>query len=217
LPVTQNTYKLTKEVVKDENGNVERTSTFTYNQLNQLTRVARVFPSDTNTYTLDFTYDLFGNLSTKLANNTNLTTYGYSNGLITTSTHTSYNENFLNTYTYNSLGQMVNKNLTADGDSVDSESYTYNNDGNIATSQNDMGSIMEYGYDNKNNVKKLLFTEAYCKIEKYGNNNMTYRRVVGESLGWYLTYEYNENNYPTKVFGFDYGTLISTKEYTYNW
>ena len=124
--------------------------------------------------------------------------YEYSGDLIVKSTATNENNTYVTLYTYNSLNEMIKlEGLAADGSVSREEKFEYLN-GNMVKKMFKLsnGSYHTYTYefDNKNNPYQTAFVPANLKIDFFrGPNNLTNRD------GSILTYEYNDQNFPTKV------------------
>jgi len=135
--------------------------------------------------------------------------YSYTNGLITTET---YEGGSATHYFYNNTNQLVRIYYDIPAGSY-SLYLTYDSNENVVNLIRDSEIVDSFEYDNKPNPYRLLFPDAYSKINRIGNNNATFRKDSERVT----TYEYNYNNYPTKgVQRIDVVGAVKIKEFFYN-
>ena len=134
-----------------------------------------------------YTYDFAGNVLTKTDRNGNVTqnTYGIF-GISKTQIGTSVTD-----YSYNGIGQLMQKKLTSSQKLTDEESYTYDPFGRMTACENqdcsitnpavvDNGYQLQYSYDKNSNLLGYTLSE-----------NQTQKSVV--------SYQYDQNNRLTKA------------------
>lgn len=136
-----------------------------------------------------------------------LITYDYDKDLIVSSLLTEGQKKKHYRYIYNDLKQLIKRQATEEGKTVTEVTYSYDKKGNLSLSKhtsNDKSKYSDYktfykSYDDKFNSFRLLYSEAYLKIVSIGKNNIlnSYDNDGG-GVDKY-EYEYNSENYPTKI------------------
>ena len=183
VPVSY-TYDSAENMIRQQIGSGEETAEYhyTYNTLGQVL-------SETNPLgkANSYTYDFAGNVLTKTDRNGNVTqnTYGIF-GISKIQIGTSVTD-----YSYNGIGQLMQKKLTSSQKLTDEESYTYDPFGRMTACENqdcsitnpevaDNGYLLQYSYDKNSNLLGYTLSE-----------NQTQKSVV--------SYQYDQNNRLTKA------------------
>ena len=183
VPVSY-TYDSAENRISQQIGTGEETAEYlyTYDTLGQVL-------SETNPLekACTYTYDYAGNVLTKTDRNGNVTqnTYGIF-GISKTQIGTSVTD-----YSYNGIGQLMQKKLTSSQKLTDEESYTYDPFGRMTACENqdcsitnpavvDNGYQLQYSYDKNSNLLGYTLSE-----------NQTQKSVV--------SYQYDQNNRLTKA------------------
>lgn len=130
------------------------------------------------------------------------TSYTYKGDLIVESTNNEEQGLHIRNYDYNSLNEKTKETYFRKTSTLHSVTdYAYNN-GNVVKkviNYKEEGFPIEpivdtYSYDNKNSAYKGAFPDNYLMLVGDGKNNM----IKNNNLVY--TYEYNSDNYPTKMF-----------------
>ena len=183
VPVSY-TYDSAENRISQQIGTGEETAEYlyTYDALGQVL-------SETNPLgkACTYTYDYAGNVLTKTDRNGNVTqnTYGIF-GISKIQIGTSVTD-----YSYNGIGQLMQKKLTSSQKLTDEESYTYDPFGRMTACENqdcsitnpevaDNGYLLQYSYDKNSNLLGYTLSE-----------NQTQKSVV--------SYQYDQNNRLTKA------------------
>lgn len=164
----------TKEEIKDQTGNSQKTVTYQYDQLNRM--IKTINPDQS--YTL-YGYDTKGNRITAKDPNGNITTYTYDplNRFITTTQP----GNVITTYTYDRRGNLIgvtdsnNNTTTYEYDKqnrqtktispdTNTTTYTYDQSGNLKTKTDAANTTITYTYDAANRVTMISFPDAQQNI-----------------------------------------------------
>lgn len=141
--------------------------------------------------------------------------YNYTGDLVTSSLNNENGVTHTDVYIYNDLKQVIKMQSTRNGKLIGRTNYKYFKNGNLSResyySSSDHTKYKDY--DDKRNPFELIFTPAYLKIYIHSINNVTSRIVDGDFETY--EYEYNSDNYPTKIIMRKGGKLncITTIEY----
>ena len=171
-----------------------------------------------------FTYNYENDRITSIVSNSSTTIYNY-NGDLITSTSNSEN-NALVEYEYNSLEQLITSKSYEDGILQCEINYTFNSEDNIETVTNscfNSGSgPNNFEYDNMKNQNSILFNSGLLKIFAvgFGNNNIKRALDNNSTVLYTVTYEYNNQGYPTVSIAtipdiISGGTSTFRNDYTY--
>jgi hypothetical protein len=148
-----------------------------------------------------FTYNYENEKITSIISNGSTTIYNYNGDLISSASNS--DNNSLAEYEYNSLEQLATSKNYENGILQCEINYTYNNEDNIETVNNscfNSGSgPNNFEYDNMKNQNSLLFNSGLLKIFAvgFGNNNITMSLDNNSNVLYTVTYEYNNQGYPT--------------------
>ena len=130
-----------------------------------------------------------------------IATYNYTDNLITSSTVNSNGKFATFIFTYNTLKQVVKEKVLTDGIFFGEKNCKYNSDGNLTkqiySSFNLNYTHLYKSYDDKNNPFELTFSDAYLKVYNISKNNIK-SSIINDNVQTYK-YEYNSDNYPTKI------------------
>ncbi len=169
-----------------------------------------------------FTYNYENNNITSIVSNSATINYNY-NGYLITSTSNSENTTLVE-YEYNALEQLVTSKSYENGILQCEINYTFNSEDNIETVMNscfNSGSgPNNFEYDNVKNQNSLLFNPGLLKVFNYGNNNIIQSLDSNSNVLYTVTYEYNNQGYPTVSITsipdiISGGTSTFRNEYTY--
>lgn len=191
-----------------------REITYSYDGHGNLTSETDGLPSGQNT--LSFTYLSNGEMSSSTTANGNTTTYGYTNGDLTSVTPPG--PEHPTTYTYDADSRMTSS-TDGDGntttyaydplDEVTSETYaggasttnTYDPDGNLTSSVDSATGTTSYVYDHKNR----LVSETDPGLAGEPSSSTTYGYDGDDNMtsltdgGGMVTYAYNDDDLPISV------------------
>jgi len=207
----QGNYKLTKEVMKNDNGDIIQIYEYEYTN-GLLTKKIRA-DYEGNEFITTYFYDLNNKITHLINSNGTQTDFQYIGNKITSNTTTSYNNLYTQTFTYNALGQLIKTEYSQNGGSPNSILiYTYDNNSNISTINFDSVVTNSYSYDNGYNPDRLIYLDELSAIYGLDHNN-----VVLNNLIYTYAYVYNSANYPTKKTNYDNNVLAGSTEYTYQY
>ncbi|MCF6279981.1 MAG: hypothetical protein L3J14_06505 [Flavobacteriaceae bacterium] len=196
-------YKLVKIESFDSDDIIERTTAIEYNN-GFISKVIEI--SSNGTDITNYGY-LNGKVTSQDYNNGYSTKFIYTGELITSTLGIDADgveTGFGTTYTYNSNEQVISKVEFGPGFPDTTTTYTYDNNDNVISN----GST----YDSKKNPFRLVFhPEELQKMESIGQNNL-----ISDSSNLTYTYEYNNKDYPTKMYEYYNGSLMKYTIYTYN-
>lgn len=204
-------YKLVKiETYRMPNDELKETTIFEYNDDGFVSKTERThYNSGLNTTNYIYTN---GKITTiNYAYNNSSENHTYTGELITSSIYTNViplHDN--HSYFYNSNNQVI-KNVSSNDDSVSELVATYTYDSNSNMLSKDYVTHSYYStYDTKKNPFRLVFPEVLLKIKFIGQNN-----VLTDDYGNVFSYEYNDNEYPSKQYHYYVGDFITYSLYTY--
>jgi len=208
--IPQGDYKLTKEVMKNANGDVSDIYEYEYTN-GLLTKKIRLNNQGTE-YITTYFYDV-NNKITHCIDSGLTTNFHYTGNQITSITKTFNATLYTQTFTYNSLGQLTKREQSQNGGAPNATyNYTYDNNSNISTLEIDSVIVCTYSYDNGHNPNRLVYLDELSTIYDIDYNNVVLFNI------YIYTYEYNLENYPTKKANYGSNNVISeTTEYTYQY
>lgn len=215
--------KLIKIETSILNSNSNFTTTYLYNSSGKLNSSVNesYSPSGNNTYSTSHFYNDQGQIWKSISNN-DITEFQFTNGLITSSTRTFNGSTDNREYIYNNSNQLIQTLYLDETNSIGGNlNLIYNGFGNIQnTIQNSNGTITEYQYeyDNKKNPLLTAFEDQeISKLSQQNLNNKTKRTWIRDigTIIYTKEYTYNDNDFPVSMSEYQNGTLITETTYTY--
>ena len=137
----------------------------------------------------------------------------YTGGKISTDSGNDYSYIFSNSYSYTNDLLLNRKQFNENGVLNNNYDFEYYSDGNVKkqTETSNTGVYVSTfdSYDNKNNYEKLLYTPELQLLNRTSKNNLLASKIVNTNYTY--EYEYNSDNFPTKITKKKNGTVQSVK------
>ena len=172
-----------------------------------------------------FNYDNVNGKIISIENNGQITNYTYEEELIISNSSSTNGILYTSQYEYNELSQLITSKSYEDGILQCEINYTFNSMESIETVSNSCFNSgtgpNSFEYDNMKNQNSLLFNSGLLKVFAFGFGNNNIKRTLDNNSNvlYNVTYEYNNQGYPTVSITTipDTGFGISTfrNEYTY--
>ena len=206
-------------LIKSIDSDDQSYKTYVYDANNRLTGYTLVLPLSSYSKTFSFSYNSFGKISEfiDVSNSETLEKYFYTTDGSKLIKRESGDGEHVHTFTYENNQVTDNYRQTSVGTGW-REVYTYDSKGNVieqksfsnTSNSNPIGTLsntIKYTYSTKNSARSSIPKEFYFPFTYI--NNIETQQYNNESVYTY-TYEYNQDNYPTKVIG----NYTTTYEYT---
>ncbi len=145
---------------------------------------------DRNGVSTTYTYDSIGNVLTATDGRGNTTTYGYTDGYLTSVTDALGNET---TFTNDEVGNRLSM-TDAKGNTT---TYTYDGQGRLVSQTAPDGSVTEYEYTTAGKLVKI--TDAQGNEQTYTVDGNGFNTSASDWMGNLTAYERNVQNQITKV------------------
>lgn len=204
-------YKLVKiETYRMPNDELKETTIFEYNEDGFVSKTERThYNSGLNTTNYIYTNGKITTIEYVYSNASE--NHTYTGDLITSSIYNNIVSQHKNhSYFYNANSQVI-KNVSSNDDSISELVATYTYDSNSNMLSEDYTTHSYYStYDTKKNPFRLVFPEALLKIKFIGQNN-----VLTNDYGNVNTYEYNDNDYPSRLNNYYIGEFSAYILFTY--
>ncbi len=206
-------------LIKSTDSDDQSYKTYVYDANNRLTGYTLVQPLSSYSKTFSFSYNSFGKISEfiDVSNSETLEKYFYTTDGSKLIKRESGNGEHIHTFTYENNQVTDNYRQISVGTGW-REVYTYDSKGNVielksfsnTSNSNPIGTLsntIKYTYSAKNSARSSIPKEFYFPFTYI--SNLETQQYNNESVYTY-TYEYNQDNYPTKVIG----NYTTTYEYT---
>ncbi|PHR69255.1 MAG: hypothetical protein COA67_11035 [Lutibacter sp.] len=204
----ETTYKLVKLEGFNSDDELEFSSTIEYNEDGFLNKAIETIGNET--YITNYIYSNGKIVTVDYPDSDETENYTYTDDLITSSVTEEGSQTYNYTYMYNSSNQMIKKTKTTQGNAVSETTYTYDINDNALSVNYGNSNVITYTYDTKINPLRLALPNALLKIFSIGQNN---KLISNPDVNY--TYEYNDNDYPTKQNYYLNGDLEQYNLYTY--
>jgi hypothetical protein len=207
----------------ESDGTLRFTEVYTYNSDNFIKKTVITYvnsPTRTDLYIYEN-----GKITKKIITRDNGETstqeYFYDNGLIVLMEANEDMNTYYTKFTYNSQGYFTTR-IEGTVNSGDEDVFTYNSSNQIVKEKTKY-FISEYEYDNKTNYFKPFITEAYYKMDRHSDNNMT--KLISSSqfssgtntiATYTFEYKYNSDGLPIEIIEKKDDVIKSVIKLTYN-
>jgi RHS repeat-associated protein len=154
-------------------------------QLNKVTTTSMDWEEDANGNRTTFTYDLYGNITTKTDPLGNTWSYTYISGSDLVETETDPT-NIVTRYKHDANGNVTSKTMDADGSLSSSTTYTYDSNGNKTSVTDPLGNQTAIEYDANGKITRATGPLGEITIFTYDErgNQLTETDPLGNTVSY---------------------------------